>query len=304
MTRKSPFLRGQELPEDFLVIGHRGARALAPENTLASIRKAAEEGASMVEVDLQLSRDGVPVVFHDYQLDKRSDACQRFPGRDPWELVDFDLVELQSLDASAWFQEHPPYWSQATAEEQQRFLDLQAARERNPRELGIPTLEEVLLVLEELGILANLELKAIPYSHPDLVPATLALLDRLGKVPQVLLSSFDHALIRQLKSARPEVAVGVLTSERMACAPDYLVNVVGADSFHPGAHRGCDSLGLETFRRFGGEGLEVRVKKFQNVGLRVFPWTVNAVEDQRALREAGVDGIITDFPRRLRDFTS
>src|SRR4029077_5147965 len=78
-----------------LVIAHRGASGTCPENTLAGFRRAAELGAPMVELDVQLTRDGEGVVIHDVTLDRTTD------GSGP--VADHPRAEIERLDAGAWF---------------------------------------------------------------------------------------------------------------------------------------------------------------------------------------------------------
>jgi hypothetical protein len=111
------------------VIGHRGAAALAPENTLEGLRVAARLGVRWVEVDAKLSADGVVVLFHDETLDRTTD------GNGPVAATRFAV--LRRLDAGAWF---GPAW-------------------RGPR---VPTLEQALDLLSELGLRANVEIKPCP----------------------------------------------------------------------------------------------------------------------------------------------
>lgn len=78
-------------PSTVLVIAHRGARAYAPENTLPAFRKAAELGAAMVELDVQLTADGLPVVLHDDTLERCSNVTAAFPGRTDYRVQSFQL---------------------------------------------------------------------------------------------------------------------------------------------------------------------------------------------------------------------
>lgn len=121
---------------DRLVIGHRGAPTLAPENTLESFRIAAERGADALELDVRLSADGVPVVIHDARLDRTTDR------RGP--VAALTLEELQAADAGATFSPdggctHP--W--------------------RGRGVRIPTLAEVLRVLPEMPLLVELKTPAV-----------------------------------------------------------------------------------------------------------------------------------------------
>jgi len=92
-----------------LVIAHRGDSSRAPENTLDAARLGWDAGAEAWELDVQLSRDGVPVVIHDESLLRTTDVAGRFAGdvREPagFLVSDFDLAEIRSLDAGSWFLE-------------------------------------------------------------------------------------------------------------------------------------------------------------------------------------------------------
>ncbi len=111
------------------VIGHRGAAAQAPENTLAGLRVAAEQGATWVEFDAMLSADGVPILFHD-------DSLQRTTGRDGL-VAETDWRVLRELDAGSYFGE-------AFADER------------------VPSLAEALNLLLDLGLHPNIEIKPTP----------------------------------------------------------------------------------------------------------------------------------------------
>src|SRR5688500_13615694 len=85
-----------------LAIAHRGARARAPENTLAAVREAAALGADAVEVDVQRTRDGALVLVHDATLSRTTDAASRLPRRGPWSVGSMTLREIRRLDAGSW----------------------------------------------------------------------------------------------------------------------------------------------------------------------------------------------------------
>src|ERR1041384_3086855 len=87
-----------------LIIGHRGYAAKAPENTLPSFKLALEAGVDLVELDYQHSKDGVPMVFHDRFLDRTTDARKQWRRRRV-RVAAKTAVEIQTLDAGAWFDE-------------------------------------------------------------------------------------------------------------------------------------------------------------------------------------------------------
>ena len=148
------------------IIAHRGASAVAPESTRAAIRAAIRAGASMVELDVQMTRDGRLVVFHDERVDRTTDGRGR--------LQAMTYAQLARLDAGRWF--HP------------RF-----ARER------ILLVSQVFrLVPKTMRI--NLELKRTRARGP-LVRRLQRLIRRTGTARRVLLSSFDPALLRPLAFA-------------------------------------------------------------------------------------------------------
>ncbi|NED81407.1 glycerophosphodiester phosphodiesterase, partial [Streptomyces sp. SID11233] len=85
------------------VVGHRGAPAYAPENTLPSVDKAAELGFRWVENDVQRTKDGELIVLHDTTLTRTTDVEQVFPDRAPWNVRDFTAAEIARLDAGSWY---------------------------------------------------------------------------------------------------------------------------------------------------------------------------------------------------------
>ncbi len=156
-----------ELP---LVVGHRGAAAYAPENTLASFREARARGAAWVEFDVKLSADNRLIVMHDASL-------KRTAGLDA-PVATTDYATLRTLDAGGWF--GPSFRGET-----------------------IPTFEETLSLLGELALGANIEIKPCPGRESETAVAVVAALDRLWPqhLPTPLLSSFkDEALAAAQKS--------------------------------------------------------------------------------------------------------
>ena len=160
-----------------LNIGHRGASAVAPQNTLAAFRRAVELGADGVELDVQLSADGAVVVIHDFTVDKTTDGTGR--------VADKTLAELKSLDAGGKFSP-------------------QFAGER------IPTLAEVFEATDG-KLLVNVELKAPDKSwNTALVAPVLDIVRRHGMQARVLFSSFNRHVLRAMKQLAPDIPAGLL----------------------------------------------------------------------------------------------
>ena len=164
-----------------ICMAHRGWSGKAPENTMTAVRLAlAEPAIEAMEVDVQLSCDGVPILMHDFTLERTTNG-KGF-------IKDHTLEELRKLDAGSWFDE--------------RF-----AGER------IPTLEEVLLAVKGRCTL-NIELKATLEMYPGLAEKVLELLEKHDMKQEVFISSFDHELIRHVRTLDANVQTGLIVLAR------------------------------------------------------------------------------------------
>lgn len=263
-----------------LNIAHRGFRSIAPENTLIAARKAHESGADMWELDVQLSRDGVPVVFHDDTLERTTDVTQRpeYDPRRPWPVHAFDLSELKGLDAGSWFVKTDPFGRIAAGQVASVELDSYIGAE-------IPTLEEALILTRDLNWRVNVEIKDLKDQpgHDRVVQMVASLVNRLGMSDRVLYSSFNPDYVRELGRLAPDNVRAVLVEDRVE-DPVGLVRDAGAQAYHPAAWviDPSDIIGLKR------QGVMVNV------------WTLNLEKDIRLFLEAGANGIITDFPDDLR----
>lgn len=193
----------QDDGDGFIVIAHRGASAYFPENTMAAFRGAVQMRAEMIELDILLSSDGVPVVFHDATLEDHTD------GEGP--VDQYTLEELQQLDAGSWY-------STEYAGEQ------------------IPTLEEV-LAFASGKIALNIEIKSEAVTDSaggGIEEKALALVEKYDMKQHVLFSSFDYRALRHLKQLAPEVPVALLYNPKISGKklPSELVAEYGVDAFN------------------------------------------------------------------------
>ncbi len=165
------------------LIGHRGAAAVAPENTVAGLRAAAAAGARWVEVDAKLTRDGVVVLMHDERLNRTTSGSG--------DVARHTAVEIAALDAGAWF--GPGFTG-----------------------TGVPTLGEAIATLAELGLGANIEIKPCPGRGAATAEAVAAILAKSwpAQLPPPLLSSFDRDALAAARDAAPGLAIGLL-AERL-----------------------------------------------------------------------------------------
>lgn len=186
-----------------MVIAHRGASAYYPENTMAAFRGAVEMEADMIELDVMLSGDGVPVVFHDDTLDAHTDGTGLVSAH--------ALDEMKQRDAGSWFSD-------------------EFAGER------IPTLGEV-LEFANGTVALNIEIKTAAVrdrSGRGVEQQCLALVDEYGMQDHVLFSSFDYRAVDRLKKRRPEMPVALLYHKGQSGdkLPAELLERYGADAFN------------------------------------------------------------------------
>ena len=269
---------------------------------------AARCGADMVELDVQLSRDRQLVVVHDDSLERCSDVSRQFPGRAPYDVRSFTLAEIQSLDAGGWFVRalarapapRPEFLRSVQAEEIKRFITPAERAHYASGAVRHPTLRQALTRAHELGLAVNVELKGSPDVPADLVDRVVGLIDELGLTDRVLLSSFDHASLVRVKERRQSIATGVLVAEPIADPGSYCRSSIRADAYHPGCLGEHDAVGFSTeeYRRSGRLPPDP-IRSLRAAGIAVNVWTENDPVRMRQLIEAGVSGIVTDYPNRV-----
>jgi glycerophosphoryl diester phosphodiesterase len=265
-----------------LNIAHRGARSLAPENTLAAAQKGLDVGADLWELDVALTADGAPILIHDDTLERTSNVREIFPDRRPWRVHEFSLAEVRQLDFGSWFGVEDPFGQIAAGHISPADLD-------SYRGAAAPTLRAALEFSRQHHWPVNVELKDLSGrpGEATLVEQVVALVEELGMVEQVIISSFNHAYLPQVKAIHPALATGALVYEPVS-DPARLLGRLRAQAFHP--HHSI--VTPEMIRSLRGQGFEVNV------------YTVNEEATMKSLIEAGVSGIFTDFPQLLNSVWS
>ena len=274
-----------------LNIAHRGGRAFAPENTIEAIEKAALLGADMVEIDVHLSRDGLLVVIHDDDLARCSDATIRFPSRPPWCVRDFSLAEIQSLDAGSWYvaelakppAARQPFLRSLTDAERLEFIGEHELSAYASGRVRHPGLLDCLVRARDLSMMVNVEIKNLPRRYPGIVEKTVAAIAAARVEHLTLVSSFDHEAVAALRRLNGAIATAVLTQDLLYQPEAYLARL-DADALHPECLPDDDAIAAI---RSSGRGVNV--------------WTENDPRRMRELIDAGVTGIMTDYPNRLRN---
>lgn len=246
------------------VHGHRGARAVLPENTLPAFEYAIAQGVDVLELDLGITKDGIVVISHDPYL--HAPICAGPQERAViWEST---LAELRQWDCGAV--RNPQFPQQQP---------VPGAR--------IPTLDEVFALASKGTFKFNIETKIDP-REPNLTapPAEFArrVLDAIRKHKlerRVILQSFDFRTLHEMKRLAPEIELSALYSGE---PKDFvaIAKEAGAKIVSPEHH-------LVT---------PEQVKAAHTAGLQVIPWTANDPADWDRLIAAGVDAIITDDPPR------
>ena len=251
------------MPKNYpLIIGHRGASAVAPENTMAAFRKAIESGADGIEFDVRLSRDGVPVIIHDDTL--------RRTGLRPERVSDLSAEELLNVDAGSWF-------SLA------RGLSTDDYRDEK-----IPSLRQLLEVFSTNNALLYLELKCATSEIPRIVAATSDLLEDYSIGERTIVECFDLAAIEEMKRRAPGIKTAALFEPRFA-NPSALLS--GQKLVARAVAAGAGEIALH--HRLANRRT---VEAAHKAGLRVVVWTVDDPGWINRSREDGIDCLITNDP--------
>ena len=283
--------------------GHRGARGLLPENTIPAFERAIELGVDVLELDLGMTRDGVPVVHHDRALDpdRTRDAVGAWLTPPGAFLNALDLAALSELDVGR---------AAPGSKVAERFP------EQVPRDgTRIPTLAEVLALGRRPGakeIRFNIETKVTPLAPEEtagpeeFARAVVGVLRAEGMLDRVDLQSFDWRVLVEARKLAPDLSTVCLTAERRWIdnilrgrpGPSPWTAGLDIDAFDGSVPRMVEAAGCAVWSPYYRDVTEATLTDAHTLGLRVVVWTVNKVDDMLALARLGIDGIITDYPDR------
>lgn len=262
-TAVSPVLA--ETPKhlgETILIGHRGAAGIAPENTISAIELGSRSGAGFVEIDIQLSADGVPFIFHDDTPTRTSNVAEVFPGREDDPITSFTWEELQRLDVGAYFSE------QFVGEKIPHFDEVAEA---------LTSDTGVFIEIKSPANSPGIEQVVADYLRGD--PQWSALVAG-GKI-EVL--SFDAASNKRFAALAPQVPLQQLRGT--------VPNARELDEISSYA----DSFGT-SYRTLDAAGAQ-RVK---DAGLGLGVYTVNSVQAVQASLAMGVERLTGDFPTQIQ----
>lgn len=257
-ARPHPWFRADD--PDVLVLAHAGGKHLRPDNTLLAFDHAVDLGADVLETDLQLTADAVPVLNHDATVDARTDGSGR--------VDEHTLEELKALDAAY-------HWSPPDED----------GHPYRGEGLEIPTLDEALAANPDVRW--NVELKG---AVDDVEPFCRVVRDR-GMTEQVLAASFTP-IIADVREVCPTVATSAHRDEVIR----FLVgSTLGLEATYDAPARAFQVPRRSNGIRVLTEGF---VDAAHSRGMDVHAWTINERAAFRRLADLGVDGLITDRPDR------
>jgi glycerophosphoryl diester phosphodiesterase len=241
-------------------IAHRGGAHLAPENTVAAFQHALTLPVDAVELDIQMSRDGHLIVFHDHTVERLTNG--------KGNILDLDFAYLRSLNAAAHF---PGGWSNV---------------ER------IPTLGEVLEQVRGY-VRVFIEIKTshqngIYGRYPQIVEAMVDEIRRLRMQDQVTVISFDWSILPEVKALEATLQTGAIVSQEVWSpqgdrALEALCTQVKTLQ--------CDWLNI-SYKLFTAAMPTIAHAHRLQLGL----WTVNSLQELRLFATTGVDALTTDRP--------
>jgi glycerophosphoryl diester phosphodiesterase len=251
------------------VHGHRGARAVLPENTIPAFAYAIDQGVDAIEMDVAVTKDDVLVISHDLVLNP--EIC-RSPGGSP-VIRELTFAQLRLWDCGSLVNPHFP-------------------NQKPVPGTRIPALEEVFTLANRGNFLFNIEAKLFP-DHPELTPTPerfaellLAAIDRHNLRPRVIVQSFDFRILINMESLAPDIRLSALVEDEtlgdfVSVARSARAQIIGPEK------------GMVT---------PAKVVAAHQAGLQVILWTANTPQEWDPLLASGVDAIITDDPAALINY--
>ncbi|MFP6660594.1 MAG: glycerophosphodiester phosphodiesterase [Myxococcota bacterium] len=251
-------------PHEPMILGHRGAAGDVPENTLLAFETGLAKGAHVLESDIHLSADGIPMLLHDAEVDRTTD------GHGPISELSFEAI--QRLDAGYHFEHEEG-----------------GGTSFRGKGLEIPSLEAAFARFPDARF--NLELKS---GGPALACAVVDLVQRFDRTDRTLLTAAEDPQMAALRETASDsgVALGACASEVGAFVQAARDGLAPADCV----------MALQVPAGFGGSALvtKIFVEHAHRYGIAVHVWTINDVPQMETLLDLDVDGLVTDYPARMR----
>ena len=283
----NPDMQGEDILNNLnipypTVIAHRGSSIVAPESTLPAYIKAREAGSDYLEADLQQTKDGEIVVFHDDNLQRTSNVEEVFPDRKEAEIGEFTYDELKELDFGSWFNQANPNYAR------DEYQGLEIIR-----------LEDLISIAKAgdhtPGLI--LETKA-PEKYPGIETEIVDILEQEGWLELdekknkalTILFSFSEDSVREFKELAPDIPRILLITDNMITRRSWRHWLDTADGL-------ADGLGTKGFMNWPWH-----IAAAHDRGMFVFPYTINELWQMKVLARFQSSGYITDRPDVVLEF--
>jgi glycerophosphoryl diester phosphodiesterase len=282
---------------EFDLQAHRGGIGLTVESTLKAFGKALELGVTTLELDLQITKDGREVITHDRRTNpaKCLDTSPAFPGDPEFPYAgkyvkDLTFAQVRTLDCGS------TRWSQ--------YPD----QELSPG-ARMPTLAELFDLARRhraWGIRFNIETKveaAAPHEtapREQFVQRAVREIRRSGFLSNVTVQSFDWGTLMRLREVEPRIPLVALTQPEFLRPGSPWTGGLNLDDFGGSVAKAVKSFGAKALSPVHTMTTKELVTEARGQGLAVIPWTVDEESRMHEVIDTGIDGLITDYPDRLR----
>jgi glycerophosphoryl diester phosphodiesterase len=286
-------------PDYIKIYGHRGARGVLPENTLESFKYLFENNIHAYETDILISKDFIPVITHDFRLDPSytKDINDNWIEDENIKIIDLTYDQILQFDVGTL---------NKLSKYGRKFINQKSLQNQK-----IPKLSELLKLTSDNiveDLLINLEIKSTPIEknltpEPDeMVKIIIDEVSRSNLEDRIIYSSFDWRVLREIKERDSKIPRAYLTSGARGKIYDKspwldftplhngvelpeLIKALGGSAWHP------------NYKDVNKELVQISHDK----GLPVNVWTVNRESDMLRMIDYGVDGIMTDYPLKLKE---
>ena len=288
-------------PNYIRIYGHRGARGEYPENTIEGFKHTFSLQIKAIEFDVLISKDNVPTIYHNFTLNKdlTKDGNNNWLPTDDIKIYEKTFEEIKTYNVGG-IDSNSKYGKTFSKQK-----TIETAR--------IPSLKDLLELVKSSGkdIFLNLEIKSSPYKQ-DLIPNPSEMVKLILKdindyslVDQTLISSFDWRILKEVKKQNSNILRGYLSLQQGQSKTIFEDSLWVDGKFSSlelfELPKVIKSLDGHVWCPFYRDVTKENVKLAHDLGLAVNVWTVNNDEDVLRMIEYSVDGIITDYPKKVKE---
>lgn len=255
-----------------LIVAHRGARSIRPENTMAAFKEAIKK-SDFIELDVGLTKDGVAVVIHDDTLERTSNVKDFPEFKKPYRVIDYTYKQLSKLDFGSWFINEDPF--ETIKNDVVKIEDLKSLKIQR-----IPTLNKVLKFLHKHKYPVNVEIKDLSRTkfNKSVVKTIVDIIEDNVMVNYVLVSSFNHRYLRQVHRHNTSIDIAALQENEHPKDLVKHLKRLRVRSYHPEFKIADTDL----------------IQNLNNAGIFTNIFTVNEEDDIEKLFNAGAKSVFTD----------